>query len=90
MEGRASGVSKPLDGVLACLLASLVSMEALNFALAGTSFTVGKVLCVHLPTMEFVYNEVLRVRGCSACGSAPERHDRELYFDIRALLHGSR
>jgi bacteriocin biosynthesis cyclodehydratase domain-containing protein len=90
LEGRASGVSKPLDGVLASLLASLVGMEALNFALAGTSFTVGKVLCVHLPTMEFVYNEVLRVPGCSACGSAPERHDRELYFDIRALLHGDR
>jgi bacteriocin biosynthesis cyclodehydratase domain-containing protein len=86
LEGRATGTSTPLDGVLASLLASLVSIEALNFALAGTSFTVGKVLCVHLPTMEFVYNEVLRVPGCSACGAAPERDDRELYFDIRALL----
>ena len=57
LEGRATGSCTPLDGVLASLLASFVSMEALNFALAGTSFTVGKVLCVHLPTMEFVYNE---------------------------------
>ncbi|MFZ1218236.1 MAG: TOMM precursor leader peptide-binding protein [Chthoniobacterales bacterium] len=90
LEGRASGATAPLDGVLAALLASLVSVEALNFALAGTSFTVGKVLCVHLPTMEFVYNEVLRVPGCVACGSAPERDDRELYFDIRALLQSGR
>jgi hypothetical protein len=65
-------------------------MEALNFALAGTSFTVGKVLCVYLPTMEFTYNEVLRVPGCTACGSAPERDDRELYFDIRSLLASDR
>jgi bacteriocin biosynthesis cyclodehydratase domain-containing protein len=83
LEGRASGV-------LSSLLSSLVSMEALNFALAGTSFTVGKVLCVYLPTMEFTYNEVLRVPGCTACGSAPERDDRELYFDIRSLLAGDR
>jgi bacteriocin biosynthesis cyclodehydratase domain-containing protein len=90
LEGRTSGASAPIDGVLSALLSALVSMEALNFTLAGTSFTVGKVLCIYLPTMEFTYNEVLRVPGCAACGSATASEDRELYFDIRALLVNDR
>lgn len=90
LEGRATGATASIDGVLGSLLSALVSMEALNFALAGTSFTVGKVLCVYLPTMEFTYNEVLRVPGCTACGRESVSSDRELYFDIRAMLGNNR
>jgi hypothetical protein len=39
--------------------------------------------------MEFTFNEVLRLPGCPACGPAPERDDRELFFDVRALLNGA-
>ncbi|MBA3812425.1 MAG: TOMM precursor leader peptide-binding protein [Caulobacteraceae bacterium] len=88
LDGRVGEAAGAINGVFSSLLASLASVEALNFSLAGTTMTVGKVLGVFLPTMEFTYNEVLRVPGCPACGAAPERDDRELYFDIRAILPG--
>jgi len=89
VDGRVVGATAPLDTVLEAMLASLTAFEALNFLLTGASFTVGKVLAVYLPTMEFTFNEVLRVPGCPACSPTPERDERELYFDIRALLQGA-
>ena len=85
-EGRVSGGGNALDTVLGAMLASLTAFEALNFLETGASFTLGKMLSVFLPTMEFRFNEVLRLPDCPGCGSAPESHDRELYFDIRTLL----
>ena len=86
VEGRAAGTGAPLDTVLGAMLASLTAFEALNFLLTRTSFTVGKMLSIYLPTMEFAFHEVLRLPGCPACSPAPERDDQELYFDVRALL----
>lgn len=85
-EGRALRATKPLDAVLQAMLASLTAFEALNFLLTGASFTIGKLLAVYLPTMEFVFNEVLRLPGCSACAPSPEGDDTELYFELRTLL----
>ena len=88
-EGRASRAIGPLDAVLESMLTGLTAFEALNFLLTGTSFTVGKVLAVYLPTMEFTFNEVLRLPGCPACAPTPEGDDSELYFELRTLLDGS-
>ncbi len=85
-EGRASGLTAPLDSVLSAMLGSHAAFEALNFALTGNSFTIGKLLAIYLPTMEYTFNEVLRLPGCPACGPAPESDDRELYFELRAIL----
>jgi bacteriocin biosynthesis cyclodehydratase domain-containing protein len=87
-EGRATQATAPIDGVLASMLASYAAFEALNFALTGTTFTVGKMLAVYLPTLEFTFNEVLRLPGCPACGPQPESDDRELYFELRTVLGG--
>ena len=89
VEGRVTGSLAPLDAVLQAMLASHTAFEALNFLLTGASFTVGKMLAVYLPTMEFTFNEVLRLPGCPACSPAPESDDRELFFDVRALLNGA-
>jgi len=78
--------SQPVLPPLFSLLASHVALEALNFALTGGAFTVSKVLAIHIPTMEFAFNEVLRVPNCGACGSSPERDDQSLYFDLRAFF----
>lgn len=86
VDGRVSGATAPLDGVLNAMLASLTAFEAVNFVLTGAAFTVGKMLSVHLPTMGFVFNDVLRLPGCPACGSRPESDERELLFDARVLL----
>lgn len=89
-EGRVASAATPLTSVLESMLASLTAFEALNFLLTDASFTVGKALAIYLPTFEFTLNEVLQLPGCPACGSAPERDDRELYFDIRTLLDSER
>lgn len=86
LEGRVAGALAPLDGILSHMLASMTAYEALNFLLTGASFTSGKFLSVYLPTMEFIFNELLRLPGCPACGSSPERDDRELVFDLRQLI----
>ena len=85
-EGRAAAATMPIDAVLAAMLGSYAAFEALNFALTGTSFTVGKLLAVYLPTLEFTFNEVLRLPGCAGCGPLAESDDRELYFEVRTLL----
>ena len=89
-DGRVAQTRAPLDRVLETMVASLTAFEALNYLLTDTAFTVGKALAVYLPTFEFSHNEVLRLPGCPACGSAPECDDRALYFDIRTLLDGGR
>jgi bacteriocin biosynthesis cyclodehydratase domain-containing protein len=76
----------PLEPAIVGLLASHSALEILNFSLTGSSFTVNKILAIHLPTMEFAFNEVLRAPTCTACGSVPERDDTELYFDMASLL----
>jgi bacteriocin biosynthesis cyclodehydratase domain-containing protein len=76
----------PLEPALAGMIASHAALETINFCLTGTSFTVGKLLAIHLPTMEFAFNEILRVPTCPACGPVAGRDDTELYFDSAALI----
>ena len=76
----------PVEPVLSALLASHTALEALNYLLTGSSFTAGKILAIYLPTMEFTFNEVLRVPGCAGCSALAERDEKELYFDMRALI----
>jgi bacteriocin biosynthesis cyclodehydratase domain-containing protein len=76
----------PMEPILGALLASHTALETLNYLLTQASFTVGKVLAIYLPTMEFTFNEVLRVPGCPACSPLAERDEKELYFDMRSLI----
>lgn len=85
-ERRVIAGEIPAEPLLARLLASHVALEALNLALTGTTFTLGKALSIYLPTMEFSFNEVLRVPGCPACGGSQERDATELYFDMRTAI----
>lgn len=88
-EKRIKNGVVPIDGILANLAASHAALEALNFLNTGQSFTYGKALCIYIPTMEFSYNEVLRLPGCHACGSLTELEDTELYFDVRNIFNES-
>jgi thiazole/oxazole-forming peptide maturase SagC family component len=85
--GIKNGELPSIEPALVGLLASHTALEALNFALTDRAFTVGKVLAIYLPTMEFTFNEVFRVPSCKACSPVAERDDKELYFDLRALIH---
>lgn len=76
----------PLEKALLGVLASHASLEASNFWLTRSTFTLNKILAIYLPTMEFTFNEVLKVPGCPACGSSSERDDQEVYFDMRQVV----
>ena len=85
-DGQVRNGDLPLEPMLCGMLASHTALETINFCLTGTSFTVGKMLAIHLPTMEFAFNEVLRLPTCAACGPVAGRDDTELYFDSATLL----
>jgi bacteriocin biosynthesis cyclodehydratase domain-containing protein len=72
----------PLLAPVSGVLASHLALETLNLVLTGWTFTVGRMLALHLPTMEFSYPEVLRVPGCAGCGSVPERDGEALYYEL--------
>ena len=67
----------PLDG----LLTSYLAIETLNLLTTGWTFTVGRLLAIHLPTLEHSMPDVLRVPGCRGCGSVAERDAEVFYFD---------
>lgn len=69
------------------MVASLVSLEAVNHVVTGSTFTIGKALTVYLPTMEFCYHDVLRLPSCRVCVPRRERFQRQLHFDVRSYLN---
>lgn len=85
-RGAVHSGEQPLLGSLRSLLASHVALEVINYAHTGSAFTVEKVLSIYLPTMEIAYHEILRLPGCSTCGSIAERDDSSLYFDARVWI----
>jgi thiazole/oxazole-forming peptide maturase SagC family component len=76
-----------LMGPFRGMLASLAALEVGNLVTSGTNFTPGRALTVFLPTMEFSYNEVLRVPGCPACSPMTEQHEQGLYFDLKGYVN---
>jgi bacteriocin biosynthesis cyclodehydratase domain-containing protein len=86
VEGRVRHGRIPVASIISGLLASHAAFEAANFLATAATFTVGKALAIHLPTMEVAFSEVLKVPGCGACGASLDREARDLYLDARALL----
>jgi hypothetical protein len=86
-DGRVQGAKFELEPALCSLVAAHTTMESVNYLLTSTTYTVGKVLAIYLPTMEISFQEVLRLPGCAACGAQTYREEPELYFELRALLN---
>jgi thiazole/oxazole-forming peptide maturase SagC family component len=80
----------PFAEALKMLLASHAALETINFVSTGSSFTRNKVLSIYLPTMEFAFNEVLRLPDCGACSRNTAIEHTELHFDLYALLASRR
>jgi bacteriocin biosynthesis cyclodehydratase domain-containing protein len=76
----------PLLGVTSNLLVTHATLEILNYVTTKCSFTSNKTLSIFLPTMEFVYHELLRLPSCRTCGSVSHRDDTQLYFDFQRLI----
>jgi bacteriocin biosynthesis cyclodehydratase domain-containing protein len=73
---------RPIQG----LLANLLALEVSNLLLTEASFTVGRVLSIYLPALEFGFNEFLRLPSCRVCVGDVERAERQLHFDLRAYV----
>lgn len=76
----------PLLAVTSNILSTHATLEILNFLTTDCSFTTNKTLSIFLPTMEFVYHELLRLPACRTCGSIFHRDDTQLYFDFQKLI----
>jgi thiazole/oxazole-forming peptide maturase SagC family component len=73
--------SLPMVEPVGALLAAHLVLEVLNLVLTGSTHTIGKLLAIHLPTMEMSFPDVLRLPGCAGCGAVPERDSHHLYFE---------
>lgn len=78
----------PLLTITTQLLVAHASLEILNFLSTKNSFVTHKVLTIFLPTMEFIYHDVLRLSACKTCGSTTHRDNGQLYFDFQKLIGG--
>lgn len=79
----------PLFAVTSNLLVAHATLEILNYQATNCSFTTNKILSIFLPTMEFVYHDLLRLPACRTCGSVSYRDDTQLYFDFQRLMDGA-
>src|SRR5262249_40937943 len=75
----------PLLKLTSSLLISHANVEILNFLSTQCTFTSNKVLTIFLPTMEFMYHDVLRFPNCRTCGITMRRDETQLYFDFQKL-----
>ncbi|MFF3087336.1 TOMM precursor leader peptide-binding protein [Streptomyces nojiriensis] len=86
-EALATGqVSTGEPALLSAVRTTLVghaALEAVNLLAAGSTFSVGKVLGIYLPTMEIAWSDVLQLPGCRGCSPLAGRDDSHLYFDAR-------
>lgn len=71
--------------VMGNLLVSHAILEILNYVSTQCTFTTNKTLSIFLPTMEFIYHEILRLPSCRTCGSISHRDNSQLYFDFQSV-----
>lgn len=76
----------PLLQLTSSILATHATLEIMNYLSTQCTFTTNKVLSIFLPTMEFVYHDLLRLPACRTCGSVSHRDDTQLHFDFQTLI----
>lgn len=76
----------PLLLLSSTLLCAHAIFEIINFLTTRCTFTSNKVLSIFLPTMEFVYHNVMRLSSCRTCGSGAHHNETQLYFDFQKLI----
>lgn len=74
----------PIPQVILHLTSALTSLEILSRLLTGYNSTSGKVLTIYIPTMEFLYHEILKMPNCPACTSG--KVGQPPYFDVKAYI----
>jgi thiazole/oxazole-forming peptide maturase SagC family component len=86
IEGKMKVGEPQVGRAIHGILAAHTAFELMNLKASGNSFTQDKIMSIYLPTMEVSYNEVLKVPGCTVCGSSLERDHSEMHFDMGDVL----
>lgn len=74
------------DAPLMALVTVLALTEGYLHAAVGTSRFSGRVLGIHLPTMEIQTQDLLRMPNCPACGRVSRQRLKEIGFNSRAAV----
>jgi thiazole/oxazole-forming peptide maturase SagC family component len=75
-----------VDGPLMSWLTVLAVTEGYLHASVGTSRLSGRVLGIHVPTLEIQAQDLLRMPSCPACGRVARERTREINFNSRAAV----
>jgi thiazole/oxazole-forming peptide maturase SagC family component len=75
-----------VDAPMMHTLTSLAVTEGYLHAAVGASRFSGRVLGIHLPTMEIQTQDLLRMPNCPACGKISRQRVREINFNSRAAV----
>lgn len=74
------------DAPLMSLVTVLSMTEGYLHAAVGTSRMSGRVLGIHLPTLEIQTQDLLRMPNCPACGRVARQRLKEINFNSRAAV----
>jgi thiazole/oxazole-forming peptide maturase SagC family component len=75
-----------LDAPMLTWLTVLAVTEGYLHASVNTSRLSGRVLGIHLPTLEIQTQDLLRLPSCPACGRVSRQRVREINFNSRAAV----
>jgi thiazole/oxazole-forming peptide maturase SagC family component len=75
-----------IDAPMMHWLTVLALNEGYLHAAVGTSRIGGRVMSIHLPTMEIQTQDLLRMPNCPACGRVSRQRIREINFNSRAVV----
>ncbi|MET7397798.1 TOMM precursor leader peptide-binding protein [Dactylosporangium sp. NPDC005572] len=74
------------DAPMMSLVTTMALTEGYLHAAVGVSRLSGRVLSVHLPTLEIQTQDLLRMPACPACGKVSRQRVREINFNSRAAV----
>ncbi|GIG56444.1 streptolysin associated protein SagC [Longispora fulva] len=74
------------DAPMMATLTVLAVTEGYLHASVGSSRLSGRVLSIHLPTMEIQAQDLLRMPSCPACGRVARQRVREINFSSRSAV----
>ncbi len=82
------GAAQPrhTDAPMMSTLTAMAVTEGYLHAAVGASRFTGRVLGIHLPTMEIQTQDLLRMPNCPACGKISRQRVREINFNSRAAV----
>ncbi|QSB06863.1 TOMM precursor leader peptide-binding protein [Natronoglycomyces albus] len=82
--GRTS--AQDSDAPMMGFVTVLALTEGYLYAAVGASRIAGRMLGIHLPTMEIQTQDLLRMPNCPACGRVSRQRLREINFNSRAVV----